>query len=186
MNVTKEHYEERAEPDERGMLEWEYIFDLYTFSEGPAELTFRQYGSDAMIATLFISSSWSQLVGYQRLLGAAARHLLTRRTGVQVAQKDELLASRGEDGGRERLPPRRGASGVCDRTPAMLGRRELRPRQRALPVCVQGIPVNALEAAAVERKVKELAAKLDTECKYKCRGPGRSVCRDGWCVAAGL
>ena len=61
MNVAKEHHEERSERDERGMLEWEYVYDVYTFSEGTLELTFRQYAHDALIATLLSPSSWAEL-----------------------------------------------------------------------------------------------------------------------------
>jgi hypothetical protein len=84
MDVTKEHHEERSEPDERGMLEWEYVYDMYTFSEGEAELKFRRYVEDAGTATLMSPSKWSQLVGYQRLLAAAARHLHTREGIVSI------------------------------------------------------------------------------------------------------
>jgi hypothetical protein len=75
MKISKVHHEERSEPDERGKLEWEYVYDVYTFSDLDVELRFRRYSDEATIATLMSPPSWSQLVGHQQLLGSAVRYL---------------------------------------------------------------------------------------------------------------
>jgi len=75
MHVTKEHHEDRSEPDDRGMYDWSYVYDVYTFSDGELELKFRRYSDDAATAALVSPMGCDQLVGCQALLGAAIEHL---------------------------------------------------------------------------------------------------------------
>jgi hypothetical protein len=75
MNVAKEHHEDRSAPDEDGMLEWEYVYDVYTFSEGEATLRFRKYADEPTVATL-LNRSWKQLLGLRSLLDSATQYLL--------------------------------------------------------------------------------------------------------------
>jgi hypothetical protein len=52
------------------------------------------------------------------------------------------------------------------------------------PFGCMGIPVAASEFQAVAKKQDELLNLLIGDCRYKCDPVRRTVCRDGWCVAA--
>jgi hypothetical protein len=75
VNVSKEHHEDRSEPDDAGLVDWVYTYNSYTFCDSDMTLRFCQYADEPGVATFRYPINWSQLVGWRHLLGLAVEYL---------------------------------------------------------------------------------------------------------------
>jgi hypothetical protein len=58
MKVEATHHIDASEPDENGMYEYRYEYDLYTFTDGEAVLVARSYRNEAEAHFLRMEIGW--------------------------------------------------------------------------------------------------------------------------------
>ena len=83
MEITREPFDDRSEPDANGMYDYIYVGANYTFQDGGQQLIFRLYRDEPGIAGLVRPIGWSPNTYTSELFAQAVEYLRTNEA-VQI------------------------------------------------------------------------------------------------------
>ena len=95
MDVVREPFDDRSEPDEQGMYEYIYVGVCYTFKEGPDELMFSWYRVEPEVASLKRPIEWWPDTHLSSLFLAALDYLRVEAGVTRVQLLDPSPPGRG-------------------------------------------------------------------------------------------
>ena len=95
MNITREPFDDRSEPDANGMYDYIYVGANYTFQENDQQLTFRLYRDEPEIAGLVRPIEWSPNTYTSELFAQAVEYLRIKEAVRVIEVCDPTPPGRG-------------------------------------------------------------------------------------------